>query len=70
MEDKGFLFKIAFIDLNLKCPIGHTTDPEQVKEMMLEPIVDELTPREPFDGCMILQGGIPEVEEFMGSLKL
>jgi glutamyl-tRNA(Gln) amidotransferase subunit D len=46
--------------------LAQTTDPEKVKEMMLTPIADEITEREPFDGYLILQGGIPEVEEFIG----
>jgi glutamyl-tRNA(Gln) amidotransferase subunit D len=46
--------------------LAQTRDPEKVKEMMLTPIADEITEREPFDGYLILQGGIPEVEEFIG----
>jgi len=64
----NMLPEVAYVKLGWV--LGHTTDPKQVKEMMLTPIVDEITPREPFDGYMILQGGIPEVEAFMGSLKL
>ncbi|MFH2036338.1 MAG: Glu-tRNA(Gln) amidotransferase subunit GatD [Candidatus Zixiibacteriota bacterium] len=45
--------------------LAQTTDPEKVKEMMLKPIANEITAREPFDGYLILQGGIPEVEEFI-----
>ena len=46
--------------------LGQTRDPEKVKEMMLEPVAGEITEREPFDGYLILQGGIPEVEDFLG----
>jgi len=45
--------------------LAQTTDPEEVKKMMLTPITDEITEREPFDGYLILQGGIPEVTEFI-----
>ena len=50
--------------------LGHTHDREKVKEMMLTSIAGEITEREPFDGYLIMQGGVPEVEEFIGKLKL
>jgi glutamyl-tRNA(Gln) amidotransferase subunit D len=46
--------------------LAQTTDPAQVKEIMLKPIAGEITDREPYDGYLILQGGIPEVEKFIG----
>jgi glutamyl-tRNA(Gln) amidotransferase subunit D len=46
--------------------LGQTDDPAKVRELMLRPIAGEITEREPFDGYLILQGGIPEVEEFIG----
>jgi glutamyl-tRNA(Gln) amidotransferase subunit D len=45
-------------------------NPARVKEMMLTPISCDITEREPFDGYLIMQGGVPEVEEFIGRLKL
>ena len=45
--------------------LGQTTDPEKVREMMLTPINDEITPREPYNGYLIFQGGVKEVEEFI-----
>jgi len=45
--------------------LGHTTEQKKVKEMMLTPIAHEITEREPHDGYLILQGGLPEVEEFV-----
>jgi glutamyl-tRNA(Gln) amidotransferase subunit D len=45
--------------------LGHTTDPDRVREMMLTPIAGEITEREPPNGYVVLQGGIPEVEEFL-----
>jgi glutamyl-tRNA(Gln) amidotransferase subunit D len=45
--------------------LGHTRDLAKVKEIMLKPIADEITEREPPNGYLILQGGIPEVEEFV-----
>jgi glutamyl-tRNA(Gln) amidotransferase subunit D len=49
--------------------LAQTTEPEKVKEMMLKPYAKEITPREPFDGYLILQGGIPEVEDFIGKYR-
>jgi glutamyl-tRNA(Gln) amidotransferase subunit D len=45
--------------------LGQTEDPEEVKRMMLTPINDEITPREPYNGYLVYQGGVPEVEEFI-----
>ncbi len=45
--------------------LGQTNDPEEVKRMMLTPINDETTEREPYNGYLIFQGGVPEVEEFV-----
>ena len=38
---------------------------EKVKDIMLTPIAGEITEREPYNGYLIYQGGIPEVEEFL-----
>jgi glutamyl-tRNA(Gln) amidotransferase subunit D len=45
--------------------LGHTRDPGRVREMMLSPVAGETTEREPPNGYLVLQGGIPEVEEFV-----
>lgn len=45
--------------------LGQTTDREEVIRMMLTPINDEITPREPYNGYLIYQGGVPEVEAFI-----
>ncbi len=47
--------------------LGQTSDPEKVKEIMLKPISRDITEREPHNGYLVYQGGIPEVEEFMSS---
>jgi glutamyl-tRNA(Gln) amidotransferase subunit D len=44
--------------------LGHTRDHEQVKQMMRTPISHEITSREPHNGYLVYQGGIPEIEEF------
>jgi glutamyl-tRNA(Gln) amidotransferase subunit D len=45
--------------------LGQTNDREEVKRLMLTPINDEITPREPYNGYLIYQGGVPEVEAFI-----
>lgn len=45
--------------------LGQTDDPKKVKEMMLTPICDDITFREPYNGYLVYQGGVPEVEEFI-----
>ena len=45
--------------------LGQTKDAEEVKNLMLTPINDEITKREPYNGYLILQGGVPEVENFI-----
>lgn len=45
--------------------LGQTDDPEEVKKMMLTPVNDEITTREPYNGYLVYQGGVPEVEDFI-----
>ncbi|MBI4946028.1 MAG: Glu-tRNA(Gln) amidotransferase subunit GatD [Bacteroidetes bacterium] len=45
--------------------LGQTEDPAKVKEMMLQPICSDITEREPYNGYLVLQGGVPEVEDFI-----
>jgi glutamyl-tRNA(Gln) amidotransferase subunit D len=49
--------------------LGHTTEREKVREMMLTNIAGEITEREPHNGYLIYQGGIPEVEAFLRTYK-
>lgn len=59
----NMLPEVAFIKLGWV--LGQTEDPEEVKRMMLTPINDEITPREPYNGYLVYQGGVPEVEDFI-----
>lgn len=45
--------------------LGHTDDHDEVLRMMRNPVNHEITAREPHNGYLILQGGLPEVEEFI-----
>ncbi len=59
----NMLPEVAFIKLGWA--LGQTHDPEEVKKLMLTPINDEITEREPYNGYLVYQGGTPEVEEFI-----
>ena len=60
---ENMLPEVAYIKLGWA--LGQTDDIEKVKELMLTPISGEITKREPYNGYLIYQGGIPEVEEFI-----
>lgn len=59
----NMLPEVAFIKLGWA--LGQTDDPEEVKKLMLTPVNDDITPREPYNGYLVYQGGVPEVEEFV-----
>lgn len=60
---QNMLPEVAFIKLGWA--LGQTEDLDEVKKIMLTPINDEITPREPYNGYLVYQGGIPEVEDFI-----
>ena len=49
--------------------LGQTNDLERVHEIMLTPVSGEITEREPSNGYLVLQGGIPEVEEYISKYR-
>jgi len=59
----NMLPEVAYMKLGWA--FGQTDDLEKVKEIMLTPINGEITEREPSNGYLIYQGGLPEVEEFI-----
>jgi glutamyl-tRNA(Gln) amidotransferase subunit D len=60
---ENMLPEVAYIKLGWA--LGQTNDPEEVRRLMLTPVNDETTPREPYNGYLVYQGGVPEVEEFI-----
>lgn len=60
---ENMLPEVAYIKLGWA--LGQTSDLSKVKDIMLTPIAGEITEREPYNGYLIYQGGIPEVEEFI-----
>ena len=59
----NMLPEVAYIKLGWA--LGQTDDIQEVKRIMLTPICDDMTEREPYNGYLIFQGGLPEVEEFL-----
>ncbi|MCK4659966.1 MAG: Glu-tRNA(Gln) amidotransferase subunit GatD [Phycisphaerae bacterium] len=48
--------------------LGQTDDRDEVARIMLTPICDETTDREPYNGYLIYQGAIPEIQKFLRSV--
>ena len=55
--------------IKLGWAMGQTGDLEKVEEIMLTPVNGEITDREPYNGYLIFQGGIPEVDAFLGTIR-
>jgi len=60
---ENLLPEVAYIKLGWA--LGQTKNLEEVKKIMLTPICGDITDGEPYNGYLIYQGGIPEVEEFI-----
>jgi glutamyl-tRNA(Gln) amidotransferase subunit D len=63
----NMLPEVAYVKLGWA--LGQTNDPAKVREIMLTPIAGEITEREPSNGYLIFQGGVPEVEEFISRYR-
>jgi glutamyl-tRNA(Gln) amidotransferase subunit D len=63
----NMLPEVAYVKLGWA--LGQTDDLAKVKEIMLTPIAGEITEREPSNGYLIYQGGLPEVEEFIRQFR-
>jgi glutamyl-tRNA(Gln) amidotransferase subunit D len=60
----NMLPEVAYIKLGWALGM-HPDDPEAVKALMTTPIAGEITEREPQDGYLVFQGGVPEIQEFL-----
>ncbi|RKX29949.1 MAG: Glu-tRNA(Gln) amidotransferase GatDE subunit D, partial [Verrucomicrobia bacterium] len=61
----NMLPEVAYVKLGWA--LGQTHDHAEVERIMLSPINGETTEREPHNGYLVFQGGIPEVDEFISS---
>jgi glutamyl-tRNA(Gln) amidotransferase subunit D len=64
---ENMLPEVAYIKLGWA--LGQTNDLEKVRDIMLTPINDEITSREPYNGYLIYQGGVKEVEDFIRKVR-
>ena len=60
---ENMLPEVAYIKLSWA--LGQTDDLDEVRRLMLTPFAGEITEREPYNGYIVLQGGLPEVEKFL-----
>ncbi|MBP7865440.1 MAG: Glu-tRNA(Gln) amidotransferase subunit GatD [Acidobacteria bacterium] len=63
----NMLPEVAYVKLGWA--LGQSADLDEVKRIMFEPVNGEITEREPSNGYLIFQGGIPEVEEFISRYR-
>ncbi|MEA2030031.1 MAG: Glu-tRNA(Gln) amidotransferase subunit GatD [candidate division Zixibacteria bacterium] len=63
---ENMLPEVAYIKLGWA--LGQTEDLDEVKKIMLTPVRAEITEREPYNGYLIFQGGVPEVEKFLRTI--
>jgi glutamyl-tRNA(Gln) amidotransferase subunit D len=63
----NMLPEVAF--MKLSWALGQSDDHDEVKRLMLTPIGSETTEREPYNGYLVFQGEIPEVQEFIRKIK-
>ncbi len=61
----NMLPEVAYVKLGWA--LGQSHDPDEVKRIMLTPVNGETTEREPHNGYLLFQGGIPEVDEFIST---
>ncbi len=60
---QNLLPEVAYIKLGWA--LGQSNDPEEVRRLMLTPVAGDITDGEPYNGYLVFQGGIPEVEDFI-----
>ena len=63
----NMLPETAFIKLSWALGM-HPNDPAAVAKLMTTPMCSDMTEREPHDGYLVLQGGVPEVKHFLGKV--
>lgn len=55
--------EVAYVKLGWA--LGQSHDHQEVERLMLTPVCGETTDREPHNGYLVMQGGIPEVDAFI-----
>ncbi|HSJ06614.1 MAG TPA: Glu-tRNA(Gln) amidotransferase subunit GatD [Longimicrobiales bacterium] len=60
----NMLPEVAWVKLGWALGV-HPDDPDAVRRLMTDTVAGEMTEREPHDGYLVLQGGLPEVQAFL-----
>jgi glutamyl-tRNA(Gln) amidotransferase subunit D len=63
----NMLPEVAYIKLGWALAM-HPDDPAAAVRLMKRPVAGEMTAREPHDGYLVFQGGVPEIQEFLGEV--
>jgi len=63
----NMLPEVAYMKLGWA--LGQTQDTARVRDIMMTSVAGEITEREPSNGYLIFQGGVPEVEEFISRYR-
>lgn len=63
----NMLPEVAWVKLGWA--LGQTEDREEVKKIMLSPVNEEITEREPYNGYLVYQGGVDEVNDFVRKFR-
>jgi glutamyl-tRNA(Gln) amidotransferase subunit D len=63
----NMLPEVAYIKLGWALGV-HPDDPDAVRKLMTTPLAGDMTEREPHDGYLVFQGGVPEIQAFLGQV--
>jgi glutamyl-tRNA(Gln) amidotransferase subunit D len=63
----NMLPEVAYVKLGWAMGL-HPNEPERARELMQTPIAGDMTAREPHDGYLVFQGGVPEVQAFLRTI--
>ena len=63
----NMLPEVAFVKLGWAMGV-HPDDFDAVQRLMTTTVAGEMTEREPHDGYLVLQGGVPEVKKFLAGV--
>jgi glutamyl-tRNA(Gln) amidotransferase subunit D len=59
----NMLPEVAYMKLGWA--LAQSEDPDKIRRIMCEAIANDITEREPHDGYLLYQGGLPEMDEFV-----
>jgi glutamyl-tRNA(Gln) amidotransferase subunit D len=63
----NMLPEVAYVKLGWALGV-HPDDPDAVRSVMTTPLAGDMTEREPHDGYLVFQGGVPEIQQFLGEV--